>query len=97
MIGTLISIEILVNNSNFIKVEFVLYNFVFFKMGYEYKRERARKIAEIMDNEAGEIVKELKRKQSSISKEEIVTAGKKRQDKIRNFRRSKFKEHQIFC
>jgi len=46
------------------------------------KRERAKKIADIIDSEAGEIVKELKRKQSSVSKEEIIDASIKRQEII---------------
>jgi len=45
------------------------------------KLEQDEKVLKIMDEEVEAIVKDLKRK-SSISKEEIVNAGKRRQDEI---------------
>lgn len=51
-------------------------------MSREDKWKQAKIVAEIMGSEADEIVNELKRKQSAVSKEEILNAAKKRQDKI---------------
>lgn len=51
-------------------------------MGFEEKRTQSKKIAEIIGSESGEIVSYLKRKQSTISKEDILNAAKTRQNSI---------------